>query len=353
MNDAISSLAFAWGGHAGNGNIRVQPADFSVRESLGFTADGEGEHLLVSVRKTNANTHWVARELAKFGRVALRDVGFSGLKDRYAVTEQSFTLPGRGQSLDAWRSLKGDGFEVIGADLHRRKLRRGAHRYNEFEIFVRELNADRTGLESTLQRIAMCGVPNYFGVQRFGRGGANLQAAHQWFDQGRPPADRLQRGFALSAARAAIFNAVLSSRVAHGTWAQLSLDDVPNLDGTNSIFTLDTLDRALIERCERLDIHPSGPLWGKGELRSTGAVRELELATAAQFDSFAAGLAAQGLEQERRALRLRVQNLRWEFQADGLKLFFRLSRGAFATTVLRELIDAKSAAGGDEVEAEE
>ena len=350
MSDATSSLAFAWGGRAAHGNIRVHPADFIVREVLGFTADGEGEHLLVSVRKTNANTHWVARELAKFGRVALRDVGFSGLKDRYAVTDQSFTLPGRGQSLDAWRTFKGEGFEVIGADLHRRKLRRGAHRYNEFEILIRELTAERAVLETTLQRIAVSGVPNYFGVQRFGRDGANLHAAHRWFDEERPPSDRLQRGFALSAARAAIFNAVLSSRVAHGTWAQLSLGDVPNLDGTQSIFTLDSLDQVLLDRCERLDIHPTGPLWGKGELRSAGSVRALELATAAEFDSFAAGLAAQGLEQERRALRLRVQNLQWEFQAEGLKLCFRLSRGAFATTVLRELVDAKSAAGSDEVE---
>ncbi len=340
-DDPTASLAFAGGPPPGSGDIRTQPEDFIVREVLGFTADTTGDHLLLNIRKRGTNTHWVTKEIAKFGRIAPRDVGFSGLKDRHALTDQSFSIPARGQSLEAWRSFEGDGFKVVSADLHRRKLKRGTHRANDFEVLIRHATTEPAQLDERLKQIAASGVPNYFGVQRFGRNGGNLDAAHRWFDNNEAPQDRVQRGFALSAARAAIFNAVLSNRVADGTWSQLLEGDVPNLDGTNSIFNMEALDDALLERCALLDVHPTGPLWGRGELRSRGAVQTLEREQAAQFGAFATGLASQGLDQERRALRLRIQNLTWEFCESGVWLRFRLARGAFATTVLRELLDVR------------
>jgi tRNA pseudouridine13 synthase len=344
-DDPTSSLAFAGGPPLGTGDIRTQPEDFVVREVLGFSADTNGDHLLLSIRKRGTNTHWVTKEIARFGGIAPRDVGFSGLKDRHALTDQSFSIPARGQSLDAWRAFEGEGFKVVSADLHRRKLRRGTHRANDFEVLIRNAQADTQQLDRRLKQIAAEGVPNYFGSQRFGRGGGNLHTARRWFDAGEAPNDRVQRGFALSAARAAIFNTALSHRVADGTWSQLLEGDVPNLDGTNSIFNMEAVDDALRERCEQLDVHPTGPLWGRGELRSRGAVQGLELEQAAKFGALATGLASQGLDQERRALRLRVQNLSWEFCDAGVWLRFRLARGAFATTVLRELLDVRAANG--------
>ena len=180
-------------------------------------------------------------------------------------------------------------------------------------------------------------MPNYFGPQRFGVEGSNLLRAHRLFS-GEPIHDRLQRGFALSAARAAIFNTVLARRVADQTWNVLQAGDVANLDGSNSVFVVEQTDDVLVDRCQRQDIHPTGPLWGSGDLKSSGATAALEMQAAAQLAPFGDGLAQVGLEQERRSLRLRVGELRATLADGQLRLSFRLPRGAFATAVLHELI---------------
>jgi tRNA pseudouridine13 synthase len=334
-----------------SGAIRVAPEDFVVREWLGFEADGEGDHWLLTVRKRGANTHWVAKQLAKQAGIHPRDVGFAGLKDRNAVTEQAFTLPVR-TAVSDWSGASGDGFEVVSAQRHRRKLKRGALRGNDFDLIVRNPAGDVHLLGERIAAIAAKGVPNYFGPQRFGHGGSNLLRARQWLGGEIDVADRFERGFALSAARAQLFNNVLARRVNDGTWNKLLAGDVANLNGTQSIFRVDQVDAVLTERCERMDVHPSGPLWGRGEPSSQGQVADLERQVADEEATLAAGLAKAGLEQERRPLRIAVLNLDWRLEADRLHLKFRLPRGAFATTVLHELIEGVFAQAVDEGEGD-
>lgn len=336
-------LPLAHGGIAGDGRIRVEPADFIVREWLGFAADGEGDHWLLQVRKTSANTHWVVKQLSRMSKIHPRDIGFAGLKDRNAVAEQSFTLPVRSAIEGSWAGLSGDGFEVIAATRHRRKLKRGALKGNDFEIVIRDFAGDTQRLAALLETIGAQGVPNYFGPQRFGNGGSNLIRAREMFTGEARIDDRMQRGFALSAARAAIFNAVLARRVENGTWSRVQAGDLASLDGSNSIFAVEQPDDVLLDRCVRLDIHPSGPLWGRGALPTQGETQALEQQAAQELAPFGEGLERAGLEQERRSLRLRVSNLQWD-QADGnVTLRFRLPRGAFATAVLHELIGGAGA----------
>ncbi|HMN44852.1 MAG TPA: tRNA pseudouridine(13) synthase TruD [Povalibacter sp.] len=319
------------------GRLRVEPEDFVVREWLGFAADGEGDHWLLTVRKRGANTHWVAKQLGRLAQIHPRDVGFAGLKDRHAVTEQAFTLPVRSAMQD-WSGVTGEGFEVIRAERHRRKLKRGALRGNEFDLLVRDLVGDTAAVGDLLARIGAEGVPNYFGPQRFGIDGANLARARRWLGGEIELNDRFERGFALSAARSALFNDVLTARVAAGTWNRLQSGDVANLDGTNSVFKVDALDDTLTERCRIQDIHPTGPLWGRGELASQAEVAALEREVAQHDAVLSNGLATIDMDQERRSLRLRVSELSWALEAEGLRLKFRLPRGAFATAVLHELL---------------
>jgi len=333
----VLDLPYAHGGPCGSGRIRVAPEDFVVREWLGFDADGEGDHWLLKVRKRGANTHWVVKQLSRMSGIHQRDIGFAGLKDRNAVTEQSFSLPVRWAMGSEWLGVTGEGFDVIDAGRHRRKLKRGALKGNDFDIVVRDFSGDPALLQARIASIATHGVPNYFGPQRFGVEGSNLVRARRLF-AGEQIHDRLQRGFALSAARAAIFNAVLAHRVADGSWNALHSGDVANLDGSNSVFIVEQADDVLIDRCRRQDIHPTGPLWGSGDLKSRGAAASLEMQAAAQLAPFGDGLAHAGLTQERRSLRLRVADLRSTLDDDHLRLSFRLSRGAFATAVLHELI---------------
>jgi len=254
------------------------------------------------------------------------------------VAEQAFTVPVRAAVSGAWVGIHGEGFEVLSAERHRRKLKRGALRANDFEIVLRDVIGDTVALEARLAAIAKQGVPNYFGPQRFGREGGNLAIAERWFADDNAPADRFQRGFALSAARAWLFNAVLAARVSAGTWSRLQPGDVANLDGSGSVFSVAAVDDVLAARCAELDVHPTGPLWGAGAPATSGAAAAVETTLIERHARFAQGLAAAGLVQERRALRLRVADLRWSREGSDVRLCFRLSRGAFATAVLHELV---------------
>jgi tRNA pseudouridine13 synthase len=328
------------------GRIRVRPEDFQVEEILGFEPDGSGAHTLVSVRKTGANTDWAARRLARSAGVAARDVGFAGLKDRHAVTTQWFSIPGA-PDLDP-DELRGDGLEIIRRVPHGRKLRRGCHAGNRFLIRVRDCHGPEPEIESRLRAISARGVPNYFGSQRFGRDGGNLGLASA-LASGRK-LNRRQRGFALSAARSAVFNAVLTERVARGEWDRLTAGDVAILDGSASWFPVENVDSELRSRLEIFDIHPSGPLWGQGRPPTDGPVREREEEVAQRLPDMSDCLVSAGLKQERRALRLPVRDLRWRLAEGEMRLEFRLPRGAFATTVLSEILepveDAASQAAG-------
>ncbi|MGH8178046.1 MAG: tRNA pseudouridine(13) synthase TruD [Steroidobacter sp.] len=333
------TLPCAHGGPAGKARIRAAPEDFLVREWLGFSADGEGDHLLLRVRKRGANTMWVAKQLARLGKLHPKDVGFAGLKDRDAVAEQSFTVPARSALAEQWAGVAGDGFEVLNAERHRRKLKRGALRGNEFEIVLRAFEGDAALLEQRLQAIRDSGVPNYFGPQRFGRAGHNLATALAWFAGETSTPERVERGFALSAARSAIFNAVVAERVRDRTWNRLRPGDLANLNGSGSIFAVETVDDVLNERCQRLDIHPTGPMVGGEPSIAAGEVATLEREIANRHAVLSDGLGRAGLESERRALRIAVDDLQWDVSANDVRLRFRLTRGAFATAVLHEVID--------------
>jgi len=332
----------AWGAPLGNGVMRATPEDFQVDEILGFAAGGEGPHALLHVRKRGANTEWVARELARAVGVKPFEVGFAGLKDRNAVTTQYFTVPRGKRAAEEFTGLAGEGYEVLAAAAHQRKLPRGALEGNRFAITVRGLTCDPAELELRMQRLATGGAPNYFGEQRFGREAGNLEqvlrVAQQIETRSRERRRRDDAGFMLSAARSLIFNAILAERVAQGTWNRLASGDVANLDGRGSVFAVDQVDAELERRCAALDVHPTAPLAGAGQSLATADVLALEDAVAAQYPEALSVIHAEGMKSERRALRIRVRELTHEYAGDTLRLRFALSAGSFATTVLREII---------------
>jgi tRNA pseudouridine13 synthase len=342
---AALSPPTAWGEPLGTGVLRSIPEDFEVEEILGFAASGDGPHALLRVRKRGANTEWVARELARAVGAKPFEAGFAGLKDRNAVTTQHFTVPRGKRAAAEFVGLRGEGYEVLSAEAHQRKLPRGALEGNRFVISVRGLRCDPALLGERVQCIATGGCPNYFGEQRFGREAGNLEqvrrSAQQLGEAGR--GDRRRRGrddagFMLSAARSLIFNAMLAERVSHGSWNRLLAGDVANLDGRGSVFPVDAPDAELEQRCVALDVHPTAPLAGAGESLARGEVLAREEAIAAQFPEALSVIHAEGMKPERRALRIRVRNLEHEYSDDTLRLRFALSAGSFATTVLREII---------------
>jgi len=336
----LDEFAHAHGGPVGTGRLRSRPEDFEVEEILGFEPDGEGQHRLLWVQKRDTNTDWLAGRLARFAGVKRRDVGYAGLKDRHAVTRQWFSVDLAGRDEPDWSALGIEGVTVLRAEPHRRKLRRGTLQGNRFWIVIRELDAEPARLEARLDAVRRLGVPNYFGEQRFGRNGDNLQAAKALFG-GRKIRDRHARSLSLSAARSWLFNDILNVRVERGDWNRPLAGDVMMLAGTRSHFVAEETGAELERRVHEFDIHPTGPLWGRGELPSRAEAGSLEAELPRRHPLFCQGLERAGLEQERRALRLAVPDLAWtlDTEAGTLTLEFTLLAGAYATTVLREIVD--------------
>ena len=338
----LESLSYAFGVPPVSGVLRARPEDFFVDEVLGFEAEGEGEHVLLQIEKRNTNTQWLADQLARYVGIPKRDVSYAGLKDRNALTRQWFSLGLAGAAEPDWENLNIENVRVLQHVRHRRKLRRGTLQGNRFQLVVRGLHGDLAALEARLQQVAQQGVPNYFGEQRFGHDGANLQQAIAMF-RGKRIKDRHKRSLYLSAARSSLFNELLSVRVAAGIWNRVIDGDAMLLAGTNSYFVPEHIDAEIQQRLDSFDIHPSGCLWGKGDSPAQAQAAVLEDDLIHAHPEYCRGLEQAGLKQERRSLRLQVAELECELDASQqqLELRFFLSAGSYATTVLRELVQAR------------
>lgn len=340
---SLATLSRAHGVAVLSATIRGVPEDFLVEEIDGFAVSGSGEHLMLVVEKRGMTTPYAAGLIADWAGVGVAAVGYAGMKDRHAVTRQRFSvhLPHRQAPQ---QPPQADGLRLLAQDWHARKLPRGALAGNRFELVLRAVEGDAATIEARLLVIVAQGVPNYFGSQRFGRDGGNVDKALAMFGGRR--VRREERTHLLSAARSALFNRVLAARVADGSWNCGLEGEAWMLDGSRSVFGPEPWDEVLAARLAAFDIHPSAPLWGKGALRTTAAARALEEAALADStcQRLREGLERAGLAQERRATRLRPQDLAWRWLAgDTLQLSFVLPPGAYATAVLAELGDLHDA----------
>jgi tRNA pseudouridine13 synthase len=320
-----------------SGVIRRTADDFQVDEDLGFEPAGKGEHILLHVRKRHLNTEAVARQLAKLAGVKLMDVGYAGLKDRMATTCQWFSVNLAGKPEPDWTALVCDDLQFLTIARHDRKLRRGALQGNHFKLMVRDIQGDPADIAQRLTRVAQQGVPNYFGDQRFGH--ANLERATAMFEGRLQVKDRHQRSMYLSSVRSELFNRVLSHRVAAGHWNRAIEGDIMMLNGTHSIFPITQIDSEIEQRIIQNDIHPTGPLWGRGELRTALLARHLEESILQEHSLWRQGLEQADMDQQRRSLRLNVTDLQWNFmEPQVLYVQFGLPPGSYATMVLREVV---------------
>ncbi|MCC1495571.1 tRNA pseudouridine(13) synthase TruD [Alcanivorax sp. 1008] len=320
------------------GILRQAPQDFQVREQLGFEPGGGGEHLWLHLRKTGVNTMDLALALAKLARLPVRSVGYSGLKDRHAVTEQWFSLHLPGKSDPDLTALPA-GVELLQAVRHSRKLNRGTHRSNAFSIVVRELSGAVESLPEKLEQIRRDGVPNYFGEQRFGHQDNNFRRAAAWLNgEGEAPRKSSLRGLWLSVVRSKLFNEVLAERHRLGLWNQLVDGDLLQPEGSRGLFRAEDEPQAA-QRIASGEVHPTAPLPGAGGMASSSACAELELRVLQPHQALIEALAKEGVEAARRSTRLPVTDLYWQLEGNALRLSFSLPAGAFATTVLANFLD--------------
>ncbi|MBK8816625.1 MAG: tRNA pseudouridine(13) synthase TruD [Methylococcaceae bacterium] len=331
-------LPYVYGAPSATGRLRSIPEDFKVYENLSFVPSGEGEHVFLQIEKTGENTETIARQLARFAEVNQRDIGYAGLKDRHAVTTQWFSVWLPGKPEPDWSAIESPALKVMQNVRHSRKLKRGVLSGNSFQITIRDWQGDNKKLTEQLTSIKNDGIANYFGDQRFGHEGRNVEKALAMFKGVK--VKREQRSIYLSAARSYLFNLILSERVARGTWNKALVGDILLFDGSQSCFKTDLPDADILSRIEAKVIHPSGVLWGKGNFDTTGDAWAIEQQVIEANKEIAQGLIADDLEKSRRSLRVNVDDLAWDFvDQTSLRLTFSLPAGSYATAVTRELIN--------------
>ncbi|MEO0368360.1 MAG: tRNA pseudouridine(13) synthase TruD [Pseudomonadota bacterium] len=342
--EALQNLEYLYGEPRASGRVKSTPDDFVVVEEFDFEPHGEGEHDWLWIEKRGLSTTAVAQMLAQHAKVHRNAIGYSGLKDRQAVTQQVFTVWRPGASaLDPPPTTEGS-LRILSQSRHNKKLKVGSHRVNRFTLAVRGVPANQqAGLDQRLSKIQKFGFANYFGSQRFGFDAKNMDQALALFDNTLRKVTRTKKSMLLSAARAWLFNEVVSERIKSGNFAKIALGDWANLDGSGSVFALERLEQ---DRLEALDIHPTAPMWGSGSTdweKSCEKLTEFEHSVLHRHPKLIAGLELAGLKYQRRPIRARALDLNWTYVGAEsneltLKLNFALYRGQYATSLLRELL---------------
>ena len=319
--------------------LKTECADFVVKEQLGYDMSGDGEFVVVKVRKTDCNTLFVGEQLAKFAGISARNMSYAGLKDRKAVTEQWFSLQMPGQPTPDFSQFSLEGVEILDVTRHQRKIRIGSLQGNHFEILLR--NAEETDeLKERLDFLAKNGFPNYFTEQRFGRDGNNLTQALRWANGEIKVKDRNKRSFYLSAARSEIFNLILSKRMELDLAQQILLGDVLQLNGSHSWFVVDESEdlAQLQQRLAQQDVLLTAPLIGEEDKSAVDFENEIF----AQHQALFALMRQERMKAARRPILMQPQQFQWQFEPNGLRLQFALPAGSYATALIRELVNIEN-----------
>ncbi len=343
-----------------------EPEDFIVEELPLYEPSRTGTHTYFAIRKRNLSTIEAINRIARELQVHTRDIGYAGLKDKNAITTQVLSV--EGVTPEQVLRIKQPNIEVLWAERHAHKLRVGHLRGNRFELTLRDMPHDRlTQIKTSIDRLATEGVPNRFGVQRFGnkndshRIGKALvkedwealkryiltsdDGPQQKFD--RKPLEtlvnaiphRLRRLY-LSAYQAHLFNRILEKRTPH--LGKLIDGDIAVKHSNGAPFLVEnpTIEQP---RADAFEISPSGPIFGYKMRMPSGDARELEISVLAddgvRLEKFrkVAGIRLPGT---RRPLRMPIQlhDVSTVGNHAGIRLSFTLPAGGYATVVLEELL---------------
>ena len=338
MSDIMSNFSWLYGKPVATGKLKQLPEHFIVKEVLGFSFTGKGEHLMVKIRKTGENTKYVANELAKFCGVKSKDISWAGLKDRHAVTEQwlSVHLPKSDHLKFALFEATHPGVEILEMTRHNKKLRPGDLLGNSFQLIATEVT-DMDDVLARLEKVKLTGVPNYFGAQRFGHEGNNVTEARRWGRENVRTRDNTKRSFYLSAARSWIFNHIVSQRITEGYFSQPVDGDIL-LDQNDRIVNENVTSEENIQKIQNGELSISAALAGDNQLPTTDKALTFEQPQLDAEPDLMALICGNRMRHERRSVELHPENLTWSSEGDTLTLSFSLTSGSFATVIVRELL---------------
>lgn len=323
------------------GRVKEQPEDFRVVEIPAYDPCGEGEHLFVRIEKTGLSTEELVGDVASRLGIARREIGTAGLKDKWAVTEQTISIPAAHESQLA--GIDAEAYRILSAQRHTNKLRTGHLRGNRFEIRIREaLHPEHA--DAIVQRLQQTGLPNFFGSQRFGRDGRTAADGFALLSGAKlprafPPRRRRHLvKLTISAAQAALFNHVLAERMDRGFLERILAGDVARVVTSGGLFVVDDPDTDQT-RFDAREIVPTGPMFGPKMRQAEGEVaiweREVLESSGLSTEAFRSfGKVAAGT---RRPLLVGIEELSVREEEGDVFLKFTLPPGTYATVLLQEI----------------
>jgi tRNA pseudouridine13 synthase len=328
------------------GQLRAEPEHFVVEEVGLYEASGDGQHLYVNVTKVGLTTKEVQAHLEKLFGLERDSVGFAGMKDKVARTTQTFSLDVGFQPAafadEAAKRIEAEmPVKVNWAKFHRNKLRTGHLLGNRFEITVSDLavapDEAKVRGEAIAAEIRRRGLPNFFGMQRLGRNGNNVQQGLAMLMGERSRGDKWLRRFLISSYQSYLCNRYLVKRLEIDAFDRLLPGDVAKKVATGGMFDVQDVS-AEQPRYQAHEINFTAPIYGPRMWVAKAEAGQLEEAVFAESPVTLANFEKMRVEGTRRVGRLLVPDLTIVAGEQGITASFTLTKGAFATTVMRELM---------------
>lgn len=340
------------------GRLRAKPEHFVVDEIPLYEPADQGQHLYVNITKVGLTTKSVQKDLCRLFDLRETDIGFAGMKDKAAHTTQTFSLS-VGHPDDAFVAGAAQRIEaalpvtVNWVRLHNNKLRLGHLLGNRFSIVISDLALPTLESLQTAQavadRLVSDGMPNYFGPQRFGVDDRNIDKGLAVLLRKNYVKDRWLRRFLVSAYQSYLCNRYLAARVESGAFDRLLSGDVAKKYATGGIF--DVEDAAVEQpRYEGHEISFTAPMFGSKMRPASAEAGELEASILDESPISLEHLHRAKADGTRRLGRLLVPDLTVSAAGDNLLVDFSLTKGAFATTILREIMKTDTANSADDDE---
>lgn len=325
------------------GALRTCDEDFAVDEELPYAPSGSGEHVLVRIEKRGMTTPDAAKVIARTLGVRERDIGIAGMKDRRAVTRQWLSLPPPVAPEQAL-AIEHTDLRVLEAHRHPHKLRTGHVRANRFAIRVRGAAPDaEQRARAILAALAVPpGAPNWYGEQRFGKAGDNAARGKALVTgASKLGRDRRMDRLMVSALQSQLFNDWLTARLADGLYRTALAGDLLHKRG-GGMFACDD-PAADTARLLAGELVVTGPMFGDRMRQpsdgSPAAAREAAILAHHELERSAFATVRAIAEGTRRDATIEVADpVVVAVDGSTLEVAFTLPGGAYATTVMREIM---------------
>jgi len=188
------------------------PRDFTVEEIPLYEFTGEGEHLVLTIRKKELTTWEMLDIISGYIGIKRKEIGYAGLKDKHAMTIQSISIPAKFE--EKMTTFEHPQIKILNTVRHNNKIRVGHLKGNRFHIRLKKvLGIQKDKLDSAIKWIKLNGVPNYFGNQRFGTDGTNWIDGKKILDGQLKIRDRKTHEFLIGSYQSYLFNQWLSKRM--------------------------------------------------------------------------------------------------------------------------------------------